>query len=58
MNMDGPSLAGICKVADVRFDLPHGASIKARLIALMDVMAEFTPGKILVLCNIAVYLQR
>ena len=58
MEPEGPSFTAFCKAADVRFDLPVSATVKERLLALMDMHAEFMPRKIIILCGIAPYLSR
>lgn len=50
------SVQEVCKALTVRVDCPHTASPLVRLCKLMDVIAEWMPKKLLVLCNLNAYL--
>ncbi len=47
----------VCKVLGLRIDCPADASPQVRVCKLMDIMAEWMPKKLLVLCNLDSYFS-
>lgn len=50
------SLSDFCKGTDLRFTEKHNSAPLQRLCSLMDLIAEFMPRRLLVICNIVPYL--
>ena len=51
------TLADFCKASDVRFDDDPSSEPLPKLMKAMDLLAEFAPRKLLVLCNTAPFLS-
>ena len=51
------SVSAYAKAAGLAFDIQPDAEIHQKLYGLMDILAEFSPERILVLCNIIPYLS-
>lgn len=48
--------AAFCKCIGLRFDKPHEGTMASNLCWLMDVLGEWAPSKLLVLCNVSPFL--
>lgn len=47
----------VCKALGIRIDCPKDASPQTRIYKLMDIIAEWMPKKVLVLCNLDNYFS-